>query len=160
MSDRTIEARTGLVNDRFVAHFLDAAVVPRPMTKFEWSTAAFVDPSRLHKPYGWMPPFGLDGEHPTGCACYACERGENVELILAPFCPALIAEQTAHLDDHMLEHYLDAVDYMTSLQIAYRSMAWQERERLIDLALYEAAPGSMEILNEVQMLALDGMTEA
>lgn len=159
MNDRILEARTKIIHDRLVAHFLDAAVVPKPMSKFEWSTADLNDPSRVHKPYGWVPPQKAEGRHPEDCECFACVRGEVVELIVAPFCPALIAEQTTGLDDETFHMYLDVIDYTTSLHITYRDLPWEERERTVDDKLYEVAPGSMELLNAVQMGALDRMLE-
>lgn len=154
-----VDARSRRVEDRLVAHFREAGVVPVPMSKFEWASPDLSDPSRLHRPYGWVPPCPTEGSHPDGCGCSACREGRDVELIVAPFCPALIAEQTAALDDATFERYLDVIGYVGSLHIVHRDLPWGERERKVEESLYETAPGSMQLLNQVQMAILDEITD-
>lgn len=50
------------------------------MTPCQWTTADLPGPSRLHRPYGWVPPYEVDGDP-------AADRA----AVVAPFCPALIA---------------------------------------------------------------------
>lgn len=160
-NDRTelINDRARRITERLVTNFLMAAVVPKPMTKFEWATTAELsDPSNLHRPYGWVSPFTVGGPHPEGCGCSGCVAGDNPEMILAPFCPTLIAEQTADLDDDIFEKYVDTLEFCTSWHIVHRDLSWEDRERTVDDLLYDTAHGSMELLNAIQMGILDRMT--
>ena len=140
MSDHQIAERTKLVNDRLVFHFEDIGCVLQPMSKFEWATAQLEDPSNLHRPYGWVPPF-------------TDEKG----AIFAPYCPSLIAEQTAHLDDGDFESYLSGIEFITALQIANRNLPWQERERVIEERIWAEGKDTLSLMSAVQMAVLDKM---
>lgn len=155
-----VAARADRLTDRLVEHFLEAACLPQPLLKWEWMTRELPDPANVNRPFGWVPPFPADGEHPEPCRCSACLAGDEVETILAPFCPELIAEQTADLDDEAFDQYLDVIDFCTSLHIIHRHLAADERQRLVDSMLYDQAPGSMELQNAVQMRVLDRMLGA
>jgi hypothetical protein len=154
------DARVDQLTDRLVDHFLEAAVLPQPMLKWEWLVSDIPDPTGVNKQFGWVPPFAIEGEHPDYCRCSACAAGDDVETIVAPFCPELIAEQTADLDDAAFEQYVDVIDFCSSLHIIHRHRPADERQRLVDNALYDQAPGSMELQNAVQMRVLDRMQDA
>lgn len=143
MSDHQIAERTKLVNDRLVFHFEDIGCVLQPMSKFEWTTAQLEDPSNLHRPYGWVPPF----------------EGKNGDefAIFAPYCPSLIAEQTVDLDDGDFDSYLSGIEFITALQIANRNLPWQERERVIEARVWTEGEDTLRLMSAVQMAVLDKM---
>lgn len=151
------------VHDRLSEQCLDIGVVPQAMSKDEWDRADLVDPSNLHRRYGWVPPIvgGPDEHHPDGCACSACQEGRDPELIIQPFCPELIAEQSleAELDDQHFAMYVDVLDYSVSMHIAHRDLPWEQREVMVDKALFDEAEDSMRLQNAVQMRILDGCTK-
>src|SRR5262245_57741741 len=138
-----IAARVDRLTERLVEHFFEAAVIPHPMLRWEWLACGFEDPTGANRPFGWVPPFTTEGTHPDHCRCAGCRDGDDVEMILAPFCPELIVEQTAHLDDDQFEQYIDVIDYCTSLHIVHRHKPPIERQRIVDSCLYDQAPGSM-----------------
>jgi hypothetical protein len=142
--------RTMLVHDRLVHSLVDEiGATARPMTRFEWAVADLSDPSNLHKPYGWIPPYEVEGD-----------PDDESATIIAPFCPGLIAEQTRFLYDSPFEEYVDIIDYSMSLQIIHRHLPWPEREAAVDHRMWEEASGSMELQNRIQMRILDTLTEA
>ena len=56
--------------------------------------------------------------------------------------------------------YVDTIQYQLCLHIIHRGLPWQEREAPIDKQIWEAAPGSMELQNRVQLRILDQMSDA
>lgn len=151
------------VNDRLTEQCLEIGVLPRALTKAHWLTADLNDPSNLHRQYGWVPPIigGPDEHHPAGCPCSGCVEGRDPEMITQPFCPELVAEQSfeADLDDQQFEMYVDVLDYSVSMHIIHRDLPWQEREALVDKALFDEAEDSMRLQNVVQMRILDGCAQ-
>jgi hypothetical protein len=142
-------ARTTLVHDRLVHCLADEiGAIAQPLTLFEWMTTDLADPSNLHRPYGWVPPYEIDGEPAAEAA-----------TVVAPFCPALIADQTRFLLQREFEQYLDTIEYQLCLHIVHRSLPWQEPEALVDRLLYDTAPGSMELQNRVLLRILDRLSE-
>jgi len=142
--------RTTLVRDRLVHCLADeVGAVPRPMARFELAIADLADPSNLHKPYGWVPPCEVEGDAEAESA-----------TVIAPFSPALIAEQTRFLYAADLLLYLDTIEFSMCLHIVHRHLPWAEREAAVDARLWDVAPGSMELQNRVQMRILDSLTEA
>lgn len=109
-----------------------------PLTPERWEAEAPEDPSNLHRPFGWMPPY---------------QRAPG--LFVLRFCPTIIEAQTAHLDDTQLEEYLNVLSFSADLHITHWERPPEDRERLIDRTLYDIAPGSMQLLNDVQMRAMD-----
>jgi hypothetical protein len=142
--------RAKLVRDRLV-HCLDHEIgtIARPMTRFEWLTTDLSDPSNLHRPYGWIPPFEL-----------LDSPDDETATVIGPFCPALIAEQTRFLLDEPFVQYIDTIEYQLCLHILHRHLPWQDRESLVDKLLWDTAPGSMELQNRVQLRILDHLSDA
>jgi hypothetical protein len=125
------------IAQRLSSHYEEMDVVVRPCGIEQWATSDLVDPdnSRL---FGWVPP------HREGAA------------VVFPFCPELIAQQAATLDDLFFEAYIDVIQFTCDLAIAYHEIEDPyERSRMIDKRLVDAAEGSMRLLNRVQMEALD-----
>jgi hypothetical protein len=148
------------VNDRLGEQCLSIGVIPMILRAEEWIAAPVKDPSNLHKPYGWVPPYvstDLEEHHPDGCKCSACVAGLDPETIYAPFCPEIIAQQTidAELDDQTFTMYVDTLDYSFSMHVIHRALPWEEREALIDGMLFDEAEDSMRLQNQVQMKILD-----
>jgi hypothetical protein len=154
-----LEDRVLYVNDRLSDQCLEIGVIPMVLRLDEWPTAPLKDPSNLHKPYGWVPPYvgDPDDHHDVDCICGACATGEDPEMIYAPFCPELIAQQTidAELDDESFTMYVDTLDYSFSMDIILRALPWEESEALIDKMLFDEAEDSMRLQNQVQMRILD-----
>lgn len=90
--------------------------------------------------YGWTLPYD-DEESATG--------------IGLAFNVPMIVEQTRHLDDDQFNEYLDAIEYRLNNHITlYDDYDEEERCRIIDNLLYDRGPGSMQLLNDVQMRVL------
>lgn len=134
----------------------DIGCVAQPLSKFEWLNTPLADPSNLHRMYGWVPPFLVDGPHPVPCLCSACDAGASVETVVGAFSPELIAEQTAFLDDRHFEAYVDTIHWSFSMHILHRHLPWDEKEALVDKAMYDVAEDSMVLQNDVQMFILEG----
>lgn len=88
---------------------------------------------RCH-PFGWTPV------------------GEDLTF---RFCPELIAEQTAQLEDEWLRKYLDAVETTADLLAIHSDIEdldarWAHVEGLI----YELGPDSLGLMSDVQLAAL------
>lgn len=150
--------RKKYIHDRFMGNCLTIGVLPMHMTKAEWAKAALPDPSNLHRPYGWVPPFAVEGDtHQPNCPCSGCLNQADMDTIYVPFCSELIAEQTilVGLDDDQFHTYIDIVDYSVSMHIIHRLVPWEEREALIDNSLFDEAEDSMRLQNAVQMALLD-----
>lgn len=148
--------RLQYVTNRLTSHCFELGVLPVVLSRAEWDVATYEDPSNLHKPYGWVPPFeDREARHPEACGCYHCRQGHDPQTIYIPFCPDIITEQSLALDDELFENYVDVVEWSFSLQITHRDLPWQEREALIDKLLLDEGEGSMQLQNDVQMASLD-----
>lgn len=153
VTDRTVE-----VMDRLNAHCLYIGILPAAKIKEQWATADLYDPSNLHRPYGWVPPFHEpEIAHPEICPCAACAAGANVATFVLRFCPEIIAEQSVEvgLDDEHFTLYLDVIEYLISMFVLHRDKPWDEREALVDKALWDEAEDSLKLLTSVQMAVLD-----
>ncbi len=138
MSDRTESIET-----YFREAMSRVGAIGLPLTPERWEAEAPEDPSNLHRPFGWMPPY---------------QRAPG--LFVFRFCPTLIASQTAHLDDKALTEYLEAVSFCADLHITHWELSDDDREALITRALYDIASGSLALLGDVQMRALDAAKAA
>jgi hypothetical protein len=132
-----MDQRIERIAQRLTPHYEDMDVVVRLLGVEEWASADLVDLENS-RPFGWVPPQ---------------EDGPDVVFSL---CPELIVQQTAGLDDFLFEAYVDVIQFLSDLQIAYHEIEDPyERSRMIDKRLFDAAEGSMRLLNKVQMEALD-----
>jgi hypothetical protein len=72
------------------------------------------------------------------------------------FYPWLISRQTEHLDTGEFNDYLKAVEYRLNNHITlFDDYDEEERIRIVDNLLYDRGPGSMHLLNDVQLKAID-----
>ncbi|HKY74597.1 MAG TPA: hypothetical protein VJS45_00540 [Acidimicrobiia bacterium] len=153
IADRTREAL-----DRLSALFLDGGVLPIAATPEAWAQHhLFPDPGECHRRFGWVPPFlEEDRPHRPACRCGLCAAHQRpATTIQAAFCPELIAEQTADLDDVSFAGYLHAVFFTMVQHLVLLDVPAEDREVLVDDALYEACPEGLRLLSEVQFAVLD-----
>lgn len=136
-----MSSRTETIQKYFEGHMKRCATLAVPLSTRHWCFEAPED--RVHRPYGWLPP-------------YQTARGTFVFR----FCPEVIDAQTSHLDEDALEEYLEVLVFSADLHITQWERPIEERDRLIDRTLYDIGPGSMRLLNEVQMKALDEARQA
>lgn len=133
--------RQAHIETEFSEHMRSITAVPLPLSRKRWEHEAPTDPMRLHRPFGWMPPF----EQVAG-------------FVVFPFCAELINEQTQDLSDADFATYLTIILFSCDLHVTHRARPVEDREQLIDRTLYDIAPTAMALLSRVQMSALD--TEA
>jgi len=126
-------------------HFLDhyrpedfhTTVVTVP--EADWDATAPADPTNLHRPFGWVPPFEV-------------EIGKAIFM----FSPELIARQTAALTDVEFQQLIDVIQFMADGHLIHSFLDDPtERTRLVEQQLHTTAPGSFQLLSRVQMLILD-----
>lgn len=92
--------------------------------------------------FGWTYPFD-DDNSPTALSLAVCYD--------------MIVDQSLHLDFALFREYVDVIEYRLNLHITlYDEFPQDERARIIDNLLYDKGPGSMQILNDVQLHVLDG----
>jgi hypothetical protein len=98
----------------------------------DWFDEAPEDPTNLHRPFGYI--LTTDG-------------------FRLHFCVELVVAQSADLTDREFEAYLDVIDVHLCKHISHLDA--DDLEADVDNAIYEMAPGSLRLLNEVSMRALD-----
>lgn len=91
--------------------------------------------------FGWMPPYQVSPEDP--------------DTWVVVFCPELIAETTAFLDDDELQAYLDIIKAFINGVVEHPELAPSQAERLVEDDVYEKDPAALELLSRVQVWALD-----
>lgn len=78
---------------------------------------------------------------------------------IGAFCPELIAQQTADLNEEDLNDYLTAIFWILDRHIVLLwenpEMSRDERHRQIEDDLYDIGAGSIDLLNHVQLKVLD-----
>jgi len=130
--------RTDKIEAFFKAWATRVGCIAIPLNSDRWEAEVPAEPSGVHRPYGWMPPY------------------QRVpQLFVFRFCPTIIDSQTAHLSDDRMEEYLDAVAFVSDLHITNWERSDDERNRLVDRVLYDVAPGSFTLLTEVQMKSME-----
>lgn len=76
-------------------------------------------------------------------------------------CPELIANQIEHLDEDDRKHYMEMVGWLCDRHITLRVMRRdigdddEARHRVIEDELYERAVGSLDLISQVELRALD-----
>lgn len=96
-----------------------------------WKALAILDPSNLHQPFGFLPP---------------TPQSLSVSL-------DVIVNQCDYLSDDDFGHYLNALDVHICGHIEHWGK--DDVEEIIDRNLYDLAAGSVSLMSEVQMKALD-----
>lgn len=143
---------TDHIRDVLVAHFEEMHVQPYPYSKFEWKANPIPDENNLHHLYGWVPPKQIDSS--------SDETLKDHDIVIAPFCPEIIAEQTLHLDQDEFAAYMDCLRVQTALHVAHRAKPLAERERIIEEYMWQEGEDSLRLMNAVQMRALDKLLGA
>jgi hypothetical protein len=92
--------------------------------------------------YGWFPPMPIDGDN---------------NLPLVSFCPELMAEITAWLDDEQLDTYLWTIEvlfdgYLDAMAEGHDPAAMREK---IESELFDLHPESLTLLSQIELRALD-----
>jgi hypothetical protein len=132
-----MEERVEVVRHRLATFVLRelgcAAVTP---LKDDWLDFNLDGPYR----FGWMPPVGLLSAN---------------ELIVISFCPELIAETTAWLDDDALENYLVVIGTYLSAFVADLDADQVEVFRRTQDDLATSCPDALTLVSEVELRALD-----
>lgn len=132
-----IEERTEVVRVRLATYILRelgcAAVTP---LKEDWLDFNLDGPYR----FGWMPPVGLL---------------PNNDLIVISFCPELVAETTAWLDDDDLEDYLAAISAHLTAFVTDMDADVTEVFRRTQDDIAESAPSVLDLVSQVELRALD-----
>lgn len=122
---------------RLASHILEdlrcAVVTP---SKQSWSFYQLSAPYR----FGWMPPVQVVDDTPA---------------LLVSFCPELIAETTAWLDDEQLDVYLTVVEAFIDAMVAQFSEPVAEVYHRVQNSLYETAPDALALVSQVEVRALD-----
>lgn len=143
-------SRTELITDRLELHWatMPGVAVSTPPAEGWWAhigPAAIEDPDEYSNArFGWSWP--VPNEDP------ALDAG-----LIAPFCPEIIDQQTAHLDDHDFDTYLNAIVWMCDMFIAYtyETPDIHQRATRVENELFDTAHGSIATLSEVQLRVLD-----
>lgn len=137
----TPDQRIGFIRERLETHFghpdmlHDVIVLPDA----EWDEKAPADPTNLHRPFGWVPPFEV-----------RVGKGEFW------FCPERIARQTTGLTDKELSAYIDIIQFGGDAHVCHYHVddPWK-RMQIVEARLYDKAPGSFDLLNRVQLAVID-----
>lgn len=78
---------------------------------------------------------------------------------LGDFCPDLIAEQIAHLDEDDRQHYVEMILWFCDRHVVLAheepDLDEDDRHRRIEDELYDRAPGSLDLVSAVELNALD-----
>jgi hypothetical protein len=131
--------RIAVISERLEKFYRSTYSVPVVVPLERWDSDAPPDPTRLHRPFGFSPPYEVAG--------FVARR--------FAFCPELIAAQTSDLGDVGLHEYLDYIEYHSSLHLAHAGMDVYELEEVIDRVVADSAIGTLCLVNEVQMRCLD-----
>lgn len=132
-----IEERIEVVRVRLATYILRelGCAVVTPL-KEDWLDFNLNGPYR----FGWMPPVALL---------------PAADLIAVSFCPELIAETTAWLDDEDLEDYLAAVGAHIAAFVADMDTDQAEVFRRTQDDIEASAPKLLDLVSRVELRALD-----
>jgi len=138
ITEMEVHARPPADRHETIVSFLEASMERAGASASGWPLERFVaeapmDPTMLHRPYGWMPP---------------------ISGVLI-FCPALIETQTKALADDELDDYLNTISLAACLHLAHGDQPPEVREAMIFDALVTTSPKGVEVAGRVQMAAMD-----
>lgn len=129
--------RCAHIKDHLSATLTRCAAVAIEMDPERWKAAT--EPGNLRRLYGWVPPYP---QTPVG-------------PFVLEYCPEIIDAQTKDLSDDELDQYLEAIGFHASMHIQHHERTIEERELLIDRTLYDIGPGSIALMSQVQLAAMD-----
>lgn len=132
--------RRDLIRNRLSSHLLEeqrCAVVCPP------KEAILRMPIAGHL-FGWFPPMPL----------------EDSRMLLVSFCPELMAEITAWLDDEQLDAYLWTIEalldeYISMMTTCDELLTNAELRDRVEAKLLDAEPDALELLSQIELRALD-----
>lgn len=109
-----------------------------------WFAEAPEDPTRMHRPFGFLPPTPIDDDDP---------RDDSYEVL---YSPELIARQVGTRSDPEVEEYAGALSWHCHQHVIHFHEGYtaDELERHIDNTLYGMAPRTARNVSEVQANAL------
>lgn len=131
--DRTASS----IEARMTAHFEDIGAHPIALDRDAWADLP-PEPGNSRRALGFTMPLPDEGW-------------------MAPFCPAIIHETSAFLDDDSFQAYIDAVIYLVDTELTMYGVPATDRIAAADRQLLETAEGSMRLVSEVELHRLDSM---
>lgn len=153
MKENTLDRNT-MVRERlemFVMNDLHAAIaMPEPAA---WEGLAI--PIK-YKTQGWLYPLPYTRPEDQG------------ETLMITVCVETIVEHTRWLTDDELSSYLSAIEMFMGVHVAHYPLTEDDpegiplaadRERLAEDKLYDVNPDALNLVTEVQMRAMDTVTE-
>jgi hypothetical protein len=131
-------SRTDQITERLTQHVQSMGHAVVTPDRASW--ASYPLPARFK--FGWMPPVPLS------------DRADEEQLIVS-FCPELLDVLTEHLDDDLFDTYLTALETYIDLHIAWHGQPPSAINKVVEDTLYEQAPAALELVNLVELRALD-----
>jgi hypothetical protein len=130
--------------DHIVNHFASIYDTMWVHTDFlsndEWTQLGNAHPEAI---YGWTYP-------------YEVEEDVAKSRLAISFNPERIVELSSTLDDGLFNEYVDAIEYILNTHIAFfDTKPLGERIRVAEETMYANGPGSLMLLSDVQVQALD-----
>jgi hypothetical protein len=127
------------VERQLCATFRTLGLEPAVYQPAKWACLADMDSTRLHHPFGWLPP------------SLQCWAGSNT----VPCCPKIVEQQTSGLPAEKRAHYLVALAVSAAMHVRFQQLAVAQRSAAVDSELYEFFPDVLRALTDVSMAALD-----
>lgn len=123
--------RTEIIKARLIQHYENTVghVAVAAVSEEEWDS----------NPFGWEFPKRIPGEG-----------------FSFTFCAEIIQRATAELSQSDFDNYLMALCFLGDVHITNCDLSPEERTRVAERALYDIAPGSIQLLSRVQLHTLDG----
>lgn len=92
--------------------------------------------------FGWFPPMALGG---------------NAELTLVSFCPELMAEITAWLDDDQLDTYLWTIKELMDgyLEALMKGQSGDVARQKVESQIFDENPEALALFSQIELRALD-----
>lgn len=128
-------SRTDEIAERLNAFLREHGCTPAELSLEQWKVA----PTGRFR-FGWTMPVAVDSP-PTS--------------FVAIVCPEMIALTTNWLSDDLLTHYLATIEAFVLGRIANPDLSADEAMTFVDGALYEDAPDTLKLMNEVEAQAID-----
>lgn len=130
--------RLPYIKSRLLDHLGEIGATAEVLAPFAWYQDTSFDPTNRYWPSG-LAPASLSKEH-----------GWRLRL-----CPQLIVSSTRTMSDDDLEDYLQAIQWVIDNHAVKFEIPISERSDKVEAELHELAPGSLALVQLVQIAALD-----
>lgn len=127
-----LQERISFITNYLVTHCLSIEVADRSLSALAWEIDTF------ETRFGYALP----------------QRREDDEWEIR-FCAEIIAAQTLPLSEEELTQYLDAILWTLDMHITHNHLDEDERRLHVENTLASIAPGSLAMMNDVQVRAID-----